>query len=458
MTPIDESLKGEKGMAGKKWISIALAMAMTAAMTACGGPTPGKETQSGSGEPTKQPAANVDKTPVELTITSSGALDPAVFDKNIGQYLAKKFPNYKFTYIQKVSGKTEITDLLAANTPIDLIYETIGGERDGLIAPKLAMDISDLMKKHNVDVGRFEPALIQGMRDLAGGGLYGLPVGNLVMVTYYNKDLFDKFGVNYPKDGLTWDETLDLAKKMTRTQDGQQYLGLVTSPTHILRLNQYSLPYVDAKTGKSTYSNEKWKTLLQTVIRGEAQPEGYKEYMGSIKNKLPYKDEFLKNKNLALFVYLCDLQNAYPDMDTMNWDMIAAPTFKELPKVGTQPYPTYWNIASISKHKDEAMEVIKYLTSDEWQLLTSKRGELTSVKSEDVKKAYGQDYKKPIHWSSVFYNNMAPISPKTEYDTITEKPLSDLLPKVAMDSIDLNTALRQAEDAANKAISEYKSK
>jgi multiple sugar transport system substrate-binding protein len=451
-------MEGEDGMTRKKWISIALAMAMmTAVATACGDASSEKESQVG-GDAAKPAVANVGKAQVELTITSSGALDPAVFDKNIGQYLVKKFPNYKFTYIQKVPDKTEITNLLAANTPIDLIYETIGGERDAVIAPRLGTDISDLVKKHNVDLNRFEPTLIQGMRDLAGGGLYGLPVGNLVMITYYNKDLFDKFGVNYPKDGLTWDDTLELAKKMTRMQDGQQYLGLVTSPTHILRLNQFSQPYVDAKTGKSTYSNEKWKTLLQTVIRGEAQPDGYKEYMAGIKNKLPYKDEFLKHKNLALFVYLCDLQNAYPDMDTMNWDMVAAPVFKELPKVGTQPYPTYWNIASISKHKDEAMEVIKYLTSDEWQLLTSKRGELTSVKSDAVKKAYGTDYKKPIHWSSVFYNQLAPISPKTEFDTIAEKPLTDLLPKVAMESIDLNTALRQAEDAANKAIAEYKSK
>jgi maltose-binding protein MalE len=34
-------------------------------------------------------------------------------------------------------------------------------------------------------------------------------------VMYYNKDLFDKFGATYPKDGLTWNETMDLARKLS---------------------------------------------------------------------------------------------------------------------------------------------------------------------------------------------------------------------------------------------------
>jgi maltose-binding protein MalE len=90
------------------------------------------------------------------------------------------------------------------------------------------------------------------MKELAGGGMYGLPVSNQIMVMYCNKELFDKFGVSYPINGMNWDAAIELGKKMTRMDAGVQYLGLAVSSRHILRMNPFALPFVDAKTGKST--------------------------------------------------------------------------------------------------------------------------------------------------------------------------------------------------------------
>lgn len=42
------------------------------------------------------------------------------------------------------------------------------------------------------------------------------PVVNNTMSLYYNKDLFDKFGVSYPKDGMTWDEVLELNRQLDK--------------------------------------------------------------------------------------------------------------------------------------------------------------------------------------------------------------------------------------------------
>ncbi|MCZ8514677.1 extracellular solute-binding protein [Paenibacillus filicis] len=370
----------------------------------------------------------------------------------------KKFPNYKITYIRKGTGTT-INDLLAAGTKVDLVYESIGSMIDGVIRPGLGSDISDLIKKHNVDLARFDPALLDGMRTVAGGKLFGLPVNNLIMNLYYNKDIFDKFGIPYPKDGMTWDEALELAKKLNRTDGGTQYLGLAVSSQHILRMNQYSIPFVDEKSQQSTYGNEKWNSILSTIFKGEADDSGYQNYMKTIKDKIPYKDEFLKTKNLAMFGYFTDLPTGYPEMDQMNWDVVSLPTFKDMPKTGSQPYPTYWNVVSTSTQKDAAMEVIKYLTSDEFQMILSKRGELTTLLQPDIRKAYGADYsRKGLNWSAAFYNQPAKIPYKTVYDSVTEKPLLDLTSSVAAQKIDINTALRQAQDAANKAIAGEKSK
>lgn len=419
----------------------------------------------GAGKPAAEPGKNAAQettaalAPAELTITSSSALSEEAFESNFGQYLKKKFPNFKFTYIKKATG-TLITDLITAGTPIDLIFESSGNIYPGLINAGLAMDISELIKKHNIDLNRFDQGSLGVMRQLAGGGLYGLPVNDLVMVTYYNKDIFDRFGVAYPKDGITWEETIDLAKKLTRNEDGKQYLGLVVSPAHYIRLNQLSIGAMDPKTEKATLNNEKWKLLFDSVFKAQGNMPDYMKYVTDNKNKMPYKDEFLKTKTLAMFVYLSDLHTANQEvMEQMNWNMATAPVFKDMPKTGTQTYPFFWNIASNSKNKDASMEVLKYLTSDEYQLVVSKRGEMTSLKNADIRKEMGKDMKfKNINYNAVYAHTPAASSPRHKFEQIAQKPAENVIADVVTDKVDVNSALRRIDDEANKALDAEKKK
>lgn len=48
-----------------------------------------------------------------------------------------------------------------------------------------------------------------------GDEVYGLPVGYTTHVVYYNKDLFDKAGIEYPEAGWTWDDFQETAEKLT---------------------------------------------------------------------------------------------------------------------------------------------------------------------------------------------------------------------------------------------------
>ena len=74
------------------------------------------------------------------------------------------------------------------------------------------------------------------------GGIYGL---------FYNKEVFDLFGVPYPTDNMTWDDIIDLAKKTTGTRDGNQYVGLeFGSDTVDAALLQLSTTLTDPDTGR----------------------------------------------------------------------------------------------------------------------------------------------------------------------------------------------------------------
>ena len=57
----------------------------------------------------------------------------------------------------------------------------------------------------------------QGLFNYSGmnGKIYGMPAGFTTRVVYYNKDLFDAANVPYPKDGWSWDDFKEIAKKLS---------------------------------------------------------------------------------------------------------------------------------------------------------------------------------------------------------------------------------------------------
>ena len=75
-----------------------------------------------------------------------------------------------------------------------------------------------------------------------GKKILGASIAGEIMVLFYNKDLFDEFGVSYPPSdpdkAWTWDQFFDAAKKLTRVGKGQKTFGVTfgTWPGPILPL------------------------------------------------------------------------------------------------------------------------------------------------------------------------------------------------------------------------------
>jgi multiple sugar transport system substrate-binding protein len=240
--------------------------------------------------------------------------------------------------------------------------------------------------------------------------------------------------------------------------DGKQYIGLGLSITHAIRMNSYGLPYVDKKSDKALLDTDKFKKIVDTLVVRPTLANGYKEYIASLK-KTFNNNNFMKDKNMAMFVMNYGLQDQ-KDFATFNWDMYPLPVFADQPKIGSQPYPNILFVTSLSKYKDQAVEVLKFLTSDEYQMITSKKGYITVLKDEKIKKAFAQElgYKDKNVANAVFYNKYASVAPKTEYDNIASRSFNKQVMKLIQGETDLNTALRTAEEETNKGIETEKSK
>jgi multiple sugar transport system substrate-binding protein len=72
------------------------------------------------------------------------------------------------------------------------------------------MDLTSFIEQEDsLDLADFYPGAMSFFK--MEGETLAVPTGVDVDVLYYNKDLFDRYGVPYPKTGWTWDDFLDAA-------------------------------------------------------------------------------------------------------------------------------------------------------------------------------------------------------------------------------------------------------
>ncbi|NMO94613.1 ABC transporter substrate-binding protein [Paenibacillus lemnae] len=392
--------------------------------------------------------------PVTIVITNGGGSSNEQNDATFGNAIREKFPNVTIEY-KGVTSERRIEHLILDGENIDLFVQSIGGFFNTVPVNDFQYDLTELVEKYDVDLSRIDPSMIDSMKANANGELWGVPFQNTNLVIYYNKDIFDKFGVDYPTNGMTWEEMYDLAKQFNQTRDGADYVGLALSGHHHIKLNNFGLSYVDPETQLSTYDDEKWKSVFD-VLYTPAQDPGYRAFMAKKENLVADSQDFYDGKAAMLGSIQHHTGNPNFQRADFNWDMVSYPTYKENPGVGSQAYPTYLAIPSFAKNKDAAMKIIKYLISDEFQMEASKAGVMPVLSNPEVQKVYGTAEYQGKNLEAAFFNEFAPVMYKTIYDNDVEKASTQFITDLALGNMDINTALRQAKEQGDKKIAEKK--
>ncbi|OZB98213.1 ABC transporter substrate-binding protein [Paenibacillus sp. XY044] len=443
-------------MVRKMMTTVLSAMMLLSVLAAC--TSKGADSNAEESQTTKPADANTEGTastnnPDEITadLTWFGLASQKDFEDRYGQYIMKKFPNIKITYINQTDDR-RLEQVIASGTQIDMYLSSAGELREDYIPANMALDLNPLIKSHNIPVDTIEPAYLDPVT--IDQKTYLLPVSDNKFVMYYNKSIFDKFGVPYPKDGMTWDEAIDLSKKITRNEDGKQYMGLWLSPKHYLRVAQNSAGFVDPETNKATVDNDQWKFIFDNIFYKLSRDPGVQQ---RALEKFYSHEDFMKDSVIAMYVYTSGWMNS-DDSLPPDWDIASVPEFKEYPGLNTQTYATYIGISATSKQQDAAAEILKYLTSEEYQTIISKRGMITPLLTQSVRDAAFADYEfaKTKNIQALYHGKPAPSRPMTEYDelVIEDAFQLDAIPKIVRNQLDVNTALRQAQENSDKLIQE----
>ncbi|MCZ8516890.1 extracellular solute-binding protein [Paenibacillus filicis] len=420
-------------------VSFALSVSALSACSSTGTPEkpkPSADEKIQTGEPAT----------VQLAI-SKGWLTDEEIDKYIIDPTKKKFPNITIKLVTMDGKNVTPTTLVAAGTVPDLIIVANPTIND-ITSLELDDNIEPLIKKHNIDLNKFKPETLAAIKGSTGYDyLVGLPYAMHFSALYYNKDLFNKFGVPFPKDGMTWDEVTELARKMTRLDNGVQYRGL--EPDHVTRpASQLSLGLIDPKTMKTTVNSEQWKKVFTTLkniydIPGNNQMQNFNNA----------SDQFAKDKTLAMRPEL-NVLGRFAAVKDLNWDLVTYPTFKETPNTGMQVDEHILAITRTSKVKDAAMDVISVVVSDEVQLTMAGDAKVSTLKDDKFIKEFGKnvDYVKGKNMEAVLRMKQATPVAVTKYDKIPKDRIQNAMESVVKGQEDINTALRTAEEEINNKL------
>jgi len=188
------------------------------------------------------------------------------------------------------------------------------------------MDVSDVASSYDGNASGLGLESYQ-----VDGATYAIPYRQDSWYVYYNKDLFDAAGVEYPDGSWTWDDYTSTAKELTSGLQGagSEALGAYqhTWQSVVQGFALAQTPDADLLSGDYSYLAPYYERSLDLQQSGAQVTYGT-----ATTNSLTYQSQFGTQKAAMMpmgswYVATLIAQQANGDADTFNWGLAPAPQF-----------------------------------------------------------------------------------------------------------------------------------
>lgn len=380
----------------------------------------------------------------ELSFAASPPLPD--FTKDV---LKKQFPEIAFEFV--TLNPTQMKQRVEANHTPDIIMDIDRVTIPQELFDTVQYDMTPLIQQSQVDLNAFEPGLIEHVRSYGTGEqIYALPYSRYLYALYYNKAVFDQAGVPYPTDGMTWTDTINLAKQFSNQMNIHGLEPLFTDLNYVSLIDQRGLSFLDAQTDQAQVDSDGWKQLFESIREIYSIPSNGMEYIGNVK-------AFTEQGKIAMALgYGLDfLQGGSASQDI---DLVSFPTLDDVPSVGPGNRTLNLMLTAQSKNKDKAMEVIQYLLSPDVQLQNSKTGIAPVLADSEIMRAYGTEVQsiQGKHLEAFFQNKLPNIGVISPYEGTAFMTGGPLFQRAIDRDQDLTEILSAMKLAIDKSITELK--
>lgn len=358
----------------KRLLAWAVMAGITVSLVGC---TSGEEQKSNESTEAQNSTDSSGKT--NLTFYSWSD-EKAYLDAAVAAYNAQSdVANVQITYFPPTEYAEKMLATFASGAEFDVLCVNGLSPYGEYISKNAIQDITSKVKESRVDTSIYGNVFASANKEK----IYGLPYRTAVWLMFANEALFEKAGVEFTQEQLTWDEYRELAKALTT--DGT-YGGLVGMDNFVL-MQQLGGTVMDEDTSKIRQSLQLWKDL---------------ENDGS---HVPFAEKLELSQNAgSLFTsapaeYVATFQNGTWGIASYN----SKYKTNEMPfkyRVMPMPIPdgakdytapmgmNFLSISKSSKHPEESYDFIQWMTGKEGAKIIAENATLPAYSDEEIQKIY----------------------------------------------------------------------
>ncbi|WP_245583488.1 ABC transporter substrate-binding protein [Paenibacillus assamensis] len=328
----------------------------------------------------------------------------------------KKAPDVKATW----------NKLLEGANAVDVVIVKSNGFRQLAADGKLAK-LDERIVQDKFDTSDIVPVVYDALKELGDGNVYGLAPTFSSSVLLYNKKLFQDAGVEFPKDGMTWDEVFTLAARVSKGEGADRKYGFSFSPYNSSHYADIKRAYItplqlqvfDSKADKMLVNSDKWLQVWESIsklYKDKIVPG--QEIWNSDNpqtNEGPFSHDLFMSGRLAMTVsdmnYINSetiraMQNAskIKNFKPFEWDVVTIPFHAEAPQVsGLVDLTDIFAINAKAPNAGDAWDFVRYVNGDNWAKVRSRSSSYDMVtRKAHLKPAAGESFNIAAFFSGKF--------------------------------------------------------
>ena len=206
--------------------------------------------------------------------------DESYFYQQYGDLFSMKFPNTDVEIVstnnlydsaeegEEFDYDKALAKFIDKEQP-DVLLVNAGGIKKLVEDGKLA-ELQPLIDRDKYDMTTYSQGILESIKEMGEGKLFALGPKFSANGIIYNADLFKKYGVEPPHDGMTWQEILDTARRFPTDGTekervygyGSQY-GNNLSELASTIANEQGLKFYNGQTKQITLNTDAWKNVYK---------------------------------------------------------------------------------------------------------------------------------------------------------------------------------------------------